>query len=275
MHAPRRPRHSSAHRTPPGHSLWLWAPLALLLSFTGVTSATRAQSGDAAGTAEPTGYREAVAAALEEFQAQNYEEARSLFLRAHALFPNARTHRALGLVEFELRNYIESVPHLEEALRSTTRPLSDSLRSEAQQTLVRAYGFVARVQLELMPADGRLLIDGTSVQAGQAQLLAIGEHKLRAEAAGFEPETRIVGIKGGEQLSVRFSLKPVPPPDTSRGPNQAHTDATPRRWYKSPWLWIGVGVVVAGAAAGTAVVLTRDDEPTTFGGSTSTVLPGP
>lgn len=51
---------------------------------------------------EPAGYRDAIDTALQEMGLGNYEEAREQFARAHALSPNARTLRGLGISEFEL-----------------------------------------------------------------------------------------------------------------------------------------------------------------------------
>ncbi|MEY4512912.1 MAG: hypothetical protein RLZZ450_5034 [Pseudomonadota bacterium] len=53
---------------------------------------------------EVPGYRETIAEALIEYEAHNYLEARTLFERAHKLYPNARTLRGLAVVAFELRN---------------------------------------------------------------------------------------------------------------------------------------------------------------------------
>ena len=52
---------------------------------------------------EPEGYRQAVDEAVREFAARNFEEARSLFARADALYPNARTQRGLGLADQQPR----------------------------------------------------------------------------------------------------------------------------------------------------------------------------
>jgi hypothetical protein len=73
---------------------WIW------------TSVAPAKADD---TLAPLAYRETIAEALEEYQAQNYLEAYALFARAHALWPSARTFRGLGVVSFELHRYSEKV----------------------------------------------------------------------------------------------------------------------------------------------------------------------
>lgn len=210
---------------------------------------------------EPAAYRETIDEALREFDAQHFEEARSLFLRAHSLYPNARTHRALGLVEYELRNYVDSVTHLEIALSSETRRLNDAQRAETERVLGRAYVFVGRLQLQISPLSAEVSLDGKRVDKGPDAplLLGIGEHHLELRADGFESQARSLSIKGGERETLNVSLvaiRGVPLADTSRPSSDSAPPA--RHWYKNPWLWTGVAIVVVGAAAGTAYALTRE-----------------
>ena len=51
---------------------------------------------------------------------------------------------------------------------------------------------------------------------------------------------------------------PAAPPVEQEEPGQDEEETV---WYKTPWFWATVGLVVAGAAAGTAVALTADDGP--------------
>ena len=105
------------------------APWILALACCLGTSAVQAQAGEAREVVDgPPEYRALVTHALEEFDAQNYAEARSLFLRAHTIYPSARTLRALGMVEFELKNYVDSITRLEEALSERTRALTGQTR---------------------------------------------------------------------------------------------------------------------------------------------------
>lgn len=130
----------------------------------------------------PTRYRKAVEAAVQEFEARNYAEARALFEQAHALYPNARTERGMGFAEFELRHYGPSVGHLEAALASSVRPLTAELRHETEELLARAKSFVAHVQVDAKPASATILIDGVTVEvpAGQALMLDVGDHMIEA-----------------------------------------------------------------------------------------------
>jgi hypothetical protein len=64
--------------------------------------------------------------------------AREELRRAHAIFPNARTLRGLGMVEFELRSYVQSVQLLEQALAASVKPLDGKLRTDTEALLARA-----------------------------------------------------------------------------------------------------------------------------------------
>lgn len=217
---------------------------------TGVVAPATTESG------EPAGYRETVEQALSEYAAKNYEEASSLFARAHALFPNARTLRGQGMAAFELRRYEESVGFLEAALSAREKALEGQLRSDTAALLARAQSFVARVELSLSPESATLAIDGKPVSyaARSPLLLGLGEHSVSAEAEGYRPERKNVRVRGGEVLRIDLTLTPSPlEVAREQRPDQ------PRRLVKSPWLWTAVGAVVVGAAVAGVLLATRDE----------------
>lgn len=194
---------------------------------------------------EPAGYRVAIDDAIAEFSARRFEEARSLFARAHGLYPNARTLRGLGLAEFELREYVACVEHLEAALQSSAKPLTGELRDETQALRDRAAGFVARLTVKSRPEASRLVVDGVQApRAHEPLLLSFGMHTLELFSAGYEPERRSLLLAAGEERTLDIEFQR---PRERAQPSEA-------RWYQSPWLWVAVGaVVLGGAAAGIAV----------------------
>lgn len=206
--------------------------------------------------AEPAGYREAVEQALNEYGLKNYEEASALFARAHALYPNARTFRGLGMAAFELRRYAESVGYLEAALASQIKPLDDTLRAETESLLARARGFVATLDVRVAPPEAALTLDGAPLDPDKRPLLlGLGEHAVEAQLAGYKSERQSVRVRGGELLRMDFQLER----ELLRGPELER----PRAVYKSPWLWSGVAAVVVGAAiAGLVLGLKHHDKET-------------
>ena len=241
--------------------LWLWCSAAARAD-TGAanTPPTRSEPAPACGslreaTDQPSDeYRAAVHEAVVDHAASRFMEARAQFLRAHELYPNARTLRGLGMVEFELRNYGESVRYLEAALACPVRALDPELAEETQLLLSRARAYVGEVHVALEPATATVIIDGVTAATGPKAsfLLLVGDHLLEFRAQGLPAERRTVSIRSGERTTLQvvlgeslaapraaLDLKPEPPRSAERP-----------RLVKKWWLWTGVGVLLAGAITG-------------------------
>jgi hypothetical protein len=238
----------------------------------GLACATaRAEATGESRAEEPAGYRPLVEEGLKELELHNFEEARSLFFRAHALYPNARTERAIGMAEFELHYYVDCVTHLMAALRSDVKPLSPDQRAATESLMARANNFVARVRLNVQPPNAEVRFDGSplTLSAGEPLVVQHGDHTLDVRAPGFVAEKRSLRLQGGEETTLKLTLarlQSLPSRDVQ---------SEERRWIKSPWLWIGVGIVFVGAA-GAGYALTREGKPEeASGGSALTVLKGP
>ena len=140
----------------------------------------------------PPGYEDASSAGLRAFDAGRYLEAKNHFEEAHRLWPTARSLRALGHCEYELRNYAVAVQLLEQALASTVRPLSDTQRAESKELLQRARGYVANCRIRTVPVNSQVSIDGVAVPDGGAGivLLPVGPHVVQVQAEGYQPRRR-------------------------------------------------------------------------------------
>lgn len=228
-------------------------------------SSSHAQARKSNASAEPAGYRAAIDTALQEVELGNYDEAREQFARAHALFPNARTLRGLGITEFELRHYVIAVEHLEAALASSVKPVEGKMRGDTEALLNRAKGYVGVVTLAVAPSAATVLVDGVRrLDPGETSLrLDVGDHVLEFRAEGYGTERREINVHGGQSLQLDIqlaSLAAASAPEPAPLPAPTPIDSAPSERvpvYKRWWLWTIVGVVVAGAAAGTAVALTR------------------
>jgi len=182
-----------------------WVVGVLLVGL--VASPVAAQE-DGAGA----GYRAVVERALVEFSAGRWAEARALFRRAHALEPNARALRGIGMASFEMREYPEAIRAFEAALNDPRQPLDEAQRAHVVELLRQAEGFVAIYTIELSPPEARLTVDDLpATLAGDRLVLAIGRHQLRAEADGFEPSDRRLRVVGGERGALSITLEPEPP----------------------------------------------------------------
>jgi hypothetical protein len=160
------------------------------------------------GAAEASEYRELIEQALSEFKHKNWPEARVLFRRAHELSPNARTLRGMGVVSYEMRDYVHAVLELSSALVDARQPLTDAQRKECETLLGRSRTFVGAFALELEPSAADVTLDGAPLVRDKEDrvLVSFGEHTLRAVAPGFQDSTSKLVVQGGEQGQLRIVL---------------------------------------------------------------------
>jgi tetratricopeptide (TPR) repeat protein len=269
------------HAASPCTTVLLALSLALVLISTGRPCANAQADGKSATslptseTPSPAGYDAAIDLALAEFERGNFVEAREQFLRAHKIFPNARTLRALGKAEFELKSYADAVTHLELALGSSIRPLTSQQRIETQVLLERASRHLARYTFVTAPTDAELTLDGAPpvLDARHSLLLREGAYTLDVRADGYMPLQRNLQVTGGidERLSLELTPLATELPAPVLPVEQEHTEARPlrRKW----WLWTGLAaVVVAGAATAVVLSLQKPDPAEPSGGSTGVAL---
>jgi tetratricopeptide (TPR) repeat protein len=219
--------------------------------------------------ADPPGYSDAIKQALEELDANNLPEALAEFRRAHEIFPNARSLRGMGMVEFDLRDYEHAASHLEQALASEVKPLSGKLRSETEGLLERALRYLGEIRVVTDPQDATVLVDGSPAQlrADGTLLLNPGDHVIEVSAAGRARDRRNVQVSGGERRQLMISLSKVDRAAQAAestaavplSPEPAQSERQPvyRKW----WVWTLVAVAVAGGATTAAILLTKDKEP--------------
>jgi hypothetical protein len=167
----------------------------------------KGSDGDGANSEE---YRVLITQALNEFKHKNWPEARILFRRAHELSPSARTQRGMGVVSYEMRDYVQAVIALSAALVDARQPLNEAQKRECSGLLARARTFVGTYKLSLEPDDAEVTVDGSPLvrDAEGHVLVPFGEHQLSASAAGYRTSTSKLNVQGGEQGELRVVLYP-------------------------------------------------------------------
>lgn len=170
--------------------------------YTNAAGAQQTESGE---------YKELIAQALLEFKHKNWPEARVLFRRAHELQPSARTLRGMGVVSYEMRDYVQAVRDLAAALEDPRQPLTEAQRKECQGLLGRARTFVGEFTLTVTPQDASLTLDGATLvrEPNGALLLSFGEHEVSATAPGYEAASTRVRVQGGERGEIELHLTPL------------------------------------------------------------------
>jgi tetratricopeptide (TPR) repeat protein len=212
--------------------------LRIALVFMFLTNLARAQSEN------PPGYDAAIDQALAAFDHGQFADARELFLRAHKILPNARTLRALGKTEYELKRYDEAASHLQLALDAEVRPLTTQQRAETEALLHKSEDFLATYTLRLEPAAAELKLDGAPVglDANEQLRLIAGDHTLEASAPAYLPWQRELSVVARQDVVLSVQLSPLvqeAPLRVEQAPHAAHEDAPPRkrRWL----LWTSLG----------------------------------
>lgn len=213
----------------------------------------------------PRGYLSEVKKGLVALEHGVPEEARTHFLTAHRLYPNARSLRALGKVEFELRRYPAAIGYLERALASRLRPLSGAMRADVEELLAQARAYVAPFKMVTQPAVASIWIDGVRVQLPPDRnvLLTVGAHQIEVRAQGHAVTRRTVNVQDNRPGRLLLRLMPL-------APDRVEADAPV---YERWWLWAGLGAVVAaGVVTGLVLANRSTDVEPPGGGSTDIVL---
>jgi hypothetical protein len=230
--------------------------LAILLVSTMFPQPARAadKTGDAGGASDATedpAYRKAIKEGLAEYAALHFEEARSLFQRAHDITPNARTFRGIGMTSFELRDYVAAVRNLSAALKDSRKPLSAEQRKNAEDLLERSRLLVDVYSLTVSPRNARVLIDGRAPEYDDdgTLLLDVGQHNLEVSAPGMLVRSLPITVRGGErkELSVTLERTAVAKaqPATAPGLRQDTKTVPPLVSNRTATIWL----VAAGGAA--------------------------
>jgi tetratricopeptide (TPR) repeat protein len=156
-------------------------------------------------------YDAALDRALTAHAAGDFGQAEASMREAHALSPNARTLRGLGVILYAQGRYLEAIEPLEAALQSETRALSAELRRGVEELLVRVWQRVGRLTLRIDPAESRVLIDGAApVPHGPTEIvLAAGEHRVEVSAPERAAYALTLRIQAGSRDSLHVVLAPV------------------------------------------------------------------
>jgi hypothetical protein len=220
--------------------------LALLV----LTSAAAVHAQQASGS-----YDELVKTALGEFQLEHWAEARSLFEQAHALNPNARTLRGIGLSAYQERRYVLAIDYLERALADQRRPLTSAMRKETEGILGTARRFVVHVHATANVEHAEWQVDGHDVVLDAKGDLVVdpGEHEVVARAEGYQDASRMLDASTGTVTSVELTLQPVTAVGEAPGPGVVTAASTAEASSGRPkrlWTWVALGAAGAFAITG-------------------------
>lgn len=158
----------------------------------------------------PAGYETLVHQAIAAQVAGDFEGAHRLFTEAHALNPNARTLRGMGVASFQARHYARALLELDAALVHPNKPLDAALRPAVEALRARANAEVGVWILRVEPAEARVAVDAQeAVASDQPLVLDPGMHQLTLTADGFVEQRIEISVMPGTRGPIEVRLAPV------------------------------------------------------------------
>lgn len=204
---------------------------------------------------------------VERLEHHDPEGALAQFEAAAQLVPNAKIQFNIGLAQEALMRPAAAVTaylrYLDEATNDTP-----ARRSEAAQHIAGLRTRVTYVELRAPRAwDGDAVrVDGAQVARVPLRVPLVIEPGAHELSVGDRPWRRQLVAAAGGTVSV------VPPPDglamgaadtgLRRDESGGEAAATHPSWWRSPWTWVAVGAVAAGAVTAALVLSGSAREPT-------------
>jgi hypothetical protein len=145
------------------------------------------------------------------------------------------------------------IRRVSEPLRGSADDLIEAVRVAAHRLLVPE-AVRGAVAVESDVGGARVLVDdrevGRTPLARPIENVAVGTHRLRLEAEGYQPFATDVVVRFQKTSEVEVRLAAA-----TRG---APRPPRPRTWVSSPWTWVAVGAVAVATGILVGSVLASD-----------------
>lgn len=176
-----------------------------------------ARAADGAPVPAPETYESHLASGLKLLEDENFAAARAEFEAAYQASPRAIPLLDVALCERAMFRYPQAIAALERALRDHAATLDEGERRAAEASLAELRAMLGFVQVELVPRDAVLRIDGEDQPRGALQRtipLGPGAHRLEARLDGHWPAAQTITLAAGDQAAIKLRLvtTSTPPP---------------------------------------------------------------
>jgi hypothetical protein len=234
--------------------------LLCVLSAAGALTASRAraQSSDAAETADVDAGRSHFKSGVDYYRDGDLGAALIEFKRAYAAAPNYRLLYNLGQVSHELLDYTNAQTFFERYLAEGGDEIEAARRQEVQLALAKIASRIASVVVSCNVEGAELFVDdvsvGTSPLADPVRVSA-GTRRIAAAVSGRSRITQVVEAAGGDTLVVKMEFPPLEPEANLA----VQTNLAPKDSGPSPALWLGIGSGALGVGAGVMAYLAARD----------------
>ena len=201
------------------------------------------------------------------------------FKASYELAPRVLTLYSLAYAQDHTGRLVEATENYRKFLRETDDGRYPEYRTNATNQLNLLGKQIAQLTIEITNLDPSDVVAIDEIEFPQAALheaipMNPGSHVARIQRGTAVLATRTVTLTSGATETVRIEL-PVKPPDlvvhntpdppgltapTGPAAPPKPVDHGPNRaWLRSPWLWSGVAVVVAGTATGAYLLMRSPD----------------
>ena len=241
------------------------ATVAAALFFVAPAPARAQQPGDA-GAETTTGSAAARAHAQDLlqrgndlFRAGNFAEALRAYGDAHREFPSPKLFFNIARCEESLGHRPQALESLYAFLRQA--PDADPLvRAEAEKRMADLVRVLAALDVAALPANAAIVLDGRTVgltPLDRPVWMEPGAHRVTVERTG--KPLWVTTLEGSAGVTVALQISDTsPPPLPPAGPEAGESQPPPPPAARSRWwIWVGVGLVLAGAATLIAIKVTE------------------
>jgi hypothetical protein len=250
--------------------------LLLILVVTVATAGgAHAQSADSSSTARVPLARKLYDEGVDAVGKGHWSIAHDRFKTSYELAPRVLTLFNLAGAQSQTGRLIEATENYRKFLRETSDGRYPEHRTEATSQLDLLEKQIAQVTLEIsrVEPDEVVAIDEIAfphLALHEAIPMNPGQHVVRVQRGTTVLATRTFMLAAGavESVPIEITTKPpdlqvhevaAPPLASVASPGPGPLDhGSSHPWLRSPWLWSGVAVLVAGMATG-AYLFTRPD----------------
>jgi hypothetical protein len=271
--------------------------VALALTVLGIAASAAPALAQRTPTASETALaRQEFDAGLRAARGTQWEEARQRFARSYELAPRPVTLLNLAGAQAQSGQVVAATESYRRFLATANDRDKARYREEVERALAAADARIGRAEFQItgLAESDAVQLDGTELARASLALalpLDPGSHVVAVTRAGTEVGRSSFTITEGGSTPVALEVPPmatVPSAeeaaravalDTPRDERAATQPVVPRDTpadeggglLSSPWFWVVTGVVVAGAATATVLLVTQDDPADPFQG---TLMPG-
>jgi len=147
------------------------------------------------------------------------------FKRAYDAAPNYKVLYNLGQTSLELQDYASALVAFRKYLDEGGKDVPAARRAQVEGELKKLEGRVARVAVRTNLEGAEIQVDDVTVAKAPATVVVgAGRRKIAVVKAGTPPQSRMIDVAGGDDVTV--DLEVAPPTTTTTNPPPVHDTTT-------------------------------------------------